>query len=459
MADNSPVNIISKLRQLSGEPGSFRAQMFRGGAGSALVQVSGKVLSLLLGVVLARGLGVEGYGIYAYTFALMTLLMVPAELGISTLLLRETAACQARHDWPGLRGVIVRGVQLSTLSALIIAAVSALLLWQENGGVSAVQGSTLLWMLLLLPVSVVIKNMVAALQGLQQVVKSQVVVMLIRPLLAIVGVVLLFLLLPDMRLPQYVMAIQFVVALAALVVMAAMLYRYLPDGVHSAHSQYHTRQWLKSSIPLTIIGGAGIINSQTDILMLGYFRTHAEVGIYQVAVQGAALVAFGLTAANAVIAPQFSRLYAQGDQARLQHLVTISARVILLAAMPVTLLLVFAGGWIAGVVFGAEFSHSHLPMAILAVAQLVNAAMGSVGFLLNMTGHEKDVARTLLFTAGLNVVLNYILIPLFGMGGAATATAISLSMWNILLFLLVKKRIGINSSALVFKINYHRDKA
>lgn len=444
-------NMLVYLRSLTGEVGTLRGQLIRGGAGSALVQVLSKVMALLFGVVLARGLGAEGYGIYAYAFALMTLLMVSAELGMSTLLLREIAASQARHDWPYLRGVTVRGIQIALLSSLIVAGVAALLLWQQYNQISAVQINTLVWMLVLLPLSVGIKVIASSLQGLQQVVKSQVVVMLFRPLLAIMGVGLLFALFPYMRQPQYALVVQIIATLVALCVITVLLYRYLPENVHATHSEYHTRQWLKSAVPLTIIGGAGIINNQTDILMLGYFRPPVEVGIYQVAMQGAALVAFGLTAANAVVAPQFSRLYAQGDHVRLQRLVTASARVILLAAIPIALVLVFAGGWVAGTVFGTEFSQSHLPMAILAGGQLVNAAMGSVGFLLNMTGHEKDVARTLLFTAGLNVALNLLLIPQFGMGGAATATALSLVSWNIMLFTIVKNRIGINSSAFVFQ--------
>ncbi|MCK5230488.1 MAG: polysaccharide biosynthesis C-terminal domain-containing protein [Desulfobulbaceae bacterium] len=90
-------------------------------------------------------------------------------------------------------------------------------------------------------------------------------------------------------------------------------------------------------------------------------------------------------------------------------------------------------------------------MAILAAGQLINAAMGSMGFLLNMTGYERDVARTLLMTAGLNILLNLALIPTFGMAGAASATAVSLTLWSILLYRIVKRRIGINSTA--FAVN------
>lgn len=442
--------VLSHLRRLVGSRSSLRGQLVRSGAGSALVQVLNRLLALALGVVLARGLGAEGYGIYSYAFALMTLLLVFAELGMPTLLMRVIAASQARRDWPQLRGVLVRALQIVFLNAVTLTGIAALVLWFLSDGMSVNQSKTLIWVVALLPLAAVTKAMMAVLQGLQHVVKAQTVEMLVRPVFVLLGVGGVFTFFPDMRLPQYAVLVQLGGAITVLCVAAMLLYQYLPQPVYAAAAKYQTRHWLARAIPLTLIGGAGIINNQTDILMLGFFRAPEEVGIYRVAVQGAVLVTFGLQAANAVIAPQFARLYAQGDHARLQRLVTVSARIILLAALPVALTFILAGGVIASWVFGSEFTQSHTPMAILAAGQLVNATMGSVGFLLNMTGHEKDVARTLLITAGLNILLNLFLIPLFGMAGAASATAASLVLWNIMLYKAVKKRIGINSTTLSF---------
>lgn len=443
--------VLLHLRRLAGSRGSLRGQLVRGGAGSALIQMINRLLALALGIVLARCLGAEGYGVYTYAFALLSLLMVFAELGMPTLLIREVAAMDARQDWTHLRGVLVRGFQIVFTVAMALTAIAALVLWQRSEGMWTPQGKTIAWMLALLPLVALTKSMTAALQGLQHVLKAHAVEMLVRPFLVLLGVVFLFRFVPDMRLPQYAMAVQLVAAIALLCVTAVALYRYLPQPVHATTAQYQTRQWLASAMPMTLIGGACIINNQTDILMLGFFRSSEDVGVYRVAVQGAVMVAFGLQAANAVIAPQFARLYAQGDQARLQRLVTASARVILLSALPVALTFILAGGMIAGWIFGPEFAKSHTPLAILAAGQLINAAMGSMGFLLNMTGHERDVARTLLMTAGLNILLNLALIPTFGMAGAASATAVSLVLWSILLYRIVKRRIGINSTA--FAVN------
>lgn len=425
----------------------LRKQLIRGATGIAFSQVINRFLLLLLGVTLARGLGTDGYGVYSYAFALLTLLVVFAELGMPTLILREIAAYQSQEDWAHMRGILVRSIQVVILSSIIIAMIAALVLNQIDMWNSIAQSETLIWAVILLPFVALSKVIVAAVQGLQHVVRAQSVEMLVRPTLVLLCIGTIFYFYPDMRVPQYAMAIQLVIAVVILFLAGGLLRRYVPQQIQVTPTKYQTHQWLASAVPLTLIGGAGMVNSQTDILMLGFFRTPGEVGIYRVAVQGAALVAFGLQAANVVIAPQFARLYAQGDYDRLQRLVTKSARVILLAALPVAVTFILAGGVIAAWVFGKEFMQSQTPMAVLAAGQLVNAAMGSVGFLLNMTRHERDVARTLFITAGLNIILNFFFIPLYGMTGAAIATSISLVLWNILLYIIVKKRIGINSTA------------
>ena len=184
-----------------------------------------------------------------------------------------------------------------------------------------------------------------------------------------------------------------------------------------------------------------------DLIILGWFVSASEIGIYSVVVQTALVVAFGLKTANMVVAPYFARLYAQGDIIALQSLVTLSARVILVITIPVVLIIAFAGELILGLAFGSDYKAGATSLAILAVGQLVNAMMGSVGFLLNMTGHERDLAIGVGIAALCNIVLNLMLVPNFGLEGAASATACSMILWNFWLWRTVQRKLGIKSTA------------
>jgi len=446
MSPPATATLLQRLRGMTRGDG-LRAQLVRGGMGSGAVMALNRLLRLALGIVLARGLGAEGYGIYAYAFAIMSLLMVAGEAGVPTLLMREVAASQGREEWGLLRGALIRGGQFVALASISVSAIGLLVLWMMADRLNPAEFYTALFMLLLLPLSALAKTVAHAMRGLHRVGTGQAVDMLLRPALALVGVGTVFFLFPDLRRPQVAMAAQLGAVFVVLVTGAIVLKRFLPDGARTHPAEYRGKAWLKSALPFTLIGGAGLINNQADIIMLGWFRPVEEVGLYRVAVQGATLVAFGLWITGNLIAPHFASLYAQGDMVRLQRMVTASARAILLIALPVALAFIFAGGAIMGWVFGAEFQQTHLPLAILTVGHLVSSTMGSVAALMTMTGHENDAARTLWQTALLNIVLNAILIPLYGTPGAAAASGISLITWNTLLYKQVQRSLGLVSTA------------
>lgn len=445
MMRNSLFNRV--LAQSRGD--GLRARLIRGGVGSAGVQALSRVLALALGIVLARGLGAEGYGTYAYAFAIMSLLMVVAEAGVPTLLLREVAAAQGQKRWGLLRGALIRSSQLVLLASSSLSVVGLLVLSVVADRLSAALLYTTLLMLLVLPLAALAKTIASAMQGLDRVVMGQAVGMLLGPLLVLLSVGSLFLFAPTFRQPQYAMAAQLAAAVVVLLMGGWMLSRYLSAESKAESIEYKSHQWLRSTLPFMLIGGAGIINSQADIIMLGWFGSEADVGIYRVAVQGATLVAFGLQAVNAVITPQFARLYAQGDTEQLQRLVTASTRVVLLAALPLALAFVFAGGTILKWVFGAEYAASHLPLSILALGQLAIATLGLTGPLVSMAGYERVVSKAIWVSAILNIGLNLFLIPIFGVTGAALSTAITVSLWHGFLFVFAKKEMNV----IVFPVN------
>jgi O-antigen/teichoic acid export membrane protein len=194
-----------------------------------------------------------------------------------------------------------------------------------------------------------------------------------------------------------------------------------------------------------------VINKQVSTITLGFFATPDQIGIYKVAVQMATLAAFGLQAVNTVVAPRFADLYAQNKMERLQELATGSARITLAVNMLLTILFAILGQPFFIVVFGSEFSASYLPLLILLIGQTANASTGPVAFLLNMTGHEKDTMRGIAIAAGVNILLNLLMIPQWGIQGAAAATAIATVIWNGILWWVAKKRLGINSFAVNFR--------
>jgi len=435
------------IRHLGGS--GLRAELSRGAIGSVMLKVASVFLGILLAVFLARALGPAGYGTYAYVFALVSLLAIPAQIGLPSLVVRETAKAHAAKQWGVMRGLW----RWSTLAVGLISVLLALLglgiasMFADR--YTSVQLATLAFGLTLVPLVALGNLRGAALLGLRRVVMGQLPEFVLRP-----GIMILLVwagsiyLAPANLSPAHAMGLHAASAMLAFAIGAAILWRARPLELSDVpQPEYATRTWLAAAFPLALVSSMLIINQNTDIIMLGVFKSAEEVGVYKVVVTGAALVVFGLQAINLAISPHFARLHAQGDMERLQRLVTLSARVILLFALPVVLILVFFGDSVLIHVFGKEYISGRIPLAILAVGQLINAAMGSVGPLLMMTGHERDTARGVVISAIVNVILNLILIPPFGITGAAVSAAITLTVWNLLMWRDVHRRLGIESMA------------
>jgi O-antigen/teichoic acid export membrane protein len=132
---------------------------------------------------------------------------------------------------------------------------------------------------------------------------------------------------------------------------------------------------------------------------------------------------------------------------KLQNKITLSARLIILLSLPIGIILIFFGKVFLSI-YGTDFAIGLSSLRILCIGQLVNASVGSVGLLLIMTGHERDSAWGIGLGAIANVILNFLLIPPWGIDGAAIATSSSMVIWNIILMWFVWKRLGIFSTAL-----------
>ncbi|MEX0729495.1 MAG: flippase [Aquisalimonadaceae bacterium] len=432
---------------LVGRSGSLRRRIVRGGLGSFAVKLASTLSAFLLAVLLARALGPEGYGIYTYAFALVSLLAIPAQLGLPTLVVRETARAQAKEQWELMRGVWRWATGVVALLSLGLALASAAAAWAFADSFTDMQLGTFWWGVILVPVLALANLRGAALRGLRKVVLGQLPELIIRPaMLIILILVALPWLPPDTFSPMAAMKLHVLAAAFAFLVGAGLLWRSRPRAlVRAVGSAYEPRKWLGSLVSLALLAGMQIFNKYTDILMLGIFGEAEEVGIYRIAMQAAILVAFGFQATSMVVAPYFTRLYEQGDVKRLQYLVTITTRIMLLVAVPIVVIFIIFGESILGLIFGSEYVAGYMALSILAIGKLLSSAFGPVAFLLNMTGNERSTAKAAAAGAGGNVLLNFILIPLYGMNGAAIATAVTLVSWHVILWWIARRELGIQT--------------
>lgn len=444
----SEISIISTFTHQISEEGSLRSRLKRGTIGTLFLRLSATGLSFLTSILLARLLGVEEYGVYAYVMALITLLGIPVTLGLPNLVVRHVAAYHAQSSWPLMRGILQWANKLVALISIAVILVAGLVAWST---VQHYDTDTLytfcLALVFLLPIRALSALRASALRGLHHVVLGQLPENLVRPGLFVVLLLITYLFIDREASLSDVMRMHVATAILGFLLGAWLLWIRIPKGVRNSSPIYDTDVWLKSALAFLFIAGLRAVNNQLAILMLGPLEGVEAVGLYRIATRTAELVTFVLMAVNLALAPTVSNLYTSNQLERLQRIVTVSARIIFGASFPIALVLIVYGRQILEFVYGSEFGAGATALAILSAGQMINAGMGSVVLLLNMTAYEKDTAKGLALAAVISVVLNAFLIPRWGIEGAAVATTASTVTWNLLLAIWTYKRLGIHTTA------------
>jgi O-antigen/teichoic acid export membrane protein len=196
---------------------------------------------------------------------------------------------------------------------------------------------------------------------------------------------------------------------------------------------------LKRSAPMAISAASFLLMQSLDVLMLKQFDNYAVVAIYSVAVKLTLLLSVALASVNAVLAPKIAEDFNRKDLNSLALKVKKSTRLIFFSTAPAIVILALSAEWILSW-FGPAYGAAKTPLLILLLGQAVNTLCGSVGVYLNMTNKQKAFQWIVASALVLNVALNAYLIPLYGMNGAAWATASSMMAWNIIAVIYVYKR-------------------
>jgi len=416
-------------------------------AADSLLALAIKVLSLPLGyytlILLARLYGAEAMGTYTLGAYLLTTLAVVCRLGLDTGVLRFLAAAGPEADRHRLWALLGPALLLVTGTG----ALAGLGLWAAGGWLAqrfqAPQLPHLLfWVAWLVPLCAALgvgAEALRALGGVRWVVCCQ---------NGVFPGLLLFLLLvfsgwvtcgpPAAGILGLALALSHLGAGLLLVIRLGVVLRRRPGG----RSQGDLGALLRYSAPLFANALLLLAYGSLDSLLLSWFQPPAQVAYLEAAGRTALLVSLPLVAVNAVLPPLFSRLHQEGELRQLEALARAAARWTYYLALPLALGCLLLAPQILGW-FGAGFEAGALALRLLALAQLVNVACGSVGFLLAMTGHQLVLTRILALTGLTGLPLMALGAAMGGLTGLAAAKALWLVGVNLWMSLAVRRCLGL----------------
>lgn len=408
---------------------------------------TGSIIGIFLGyitrLVIARWLGAGDYGLVNLGFAAMSIATILALVGLPAGIKRYVSYYKGQEDPSRIKGTILSGLMISFPLSLILTVLFFFNAeWISVHVFHELELTTVLMIFALaIPFMVVARIFMLATIGFQDLRYRVYVNDMFQNIFKVIAIVILL----SLGFGVIGVAIGWVLAIICMPFLAFYFLekRVFPIFRTTVKAVYTRRELLMFSLPLIFVGIAAMVTNWTDTLMLGYFATAEDVGVYNAAFPTARLLSVFLTSFGAIFMPVISELYSRNALDDLRDTYSAVTKWIFALIVPVFLLMVLFSNWILDLMFGQEFVRGAMALSILAFGYLIVSVVGPTGQVLQAYGRTRVLMGMSFFGAGINVVLNYVLIPIYGVNGAAVATGTSLAAMNVLHLAVVYRIAGL----------------
>lgn len=444
----SSANSIPETTELEQETLQFRSQMGHISRHS-IVFFGGTVFTAVAGylfkVYLARKLGAETLGMYALGMTINSLFGIFGALGLPQSAVRFVAAFRAKQDYEGLRSLIWKGTGILLLLNLTLAAAVAFLgPWIAR---TFYRTPALVPYMGMFAVILVMGAMTGfwgqILVGYRDVSSRAIITNFIGSTLLIVVTAGMFTAgIGGLR--GYLLA-QIVSSMIILTLLWRVARRHTPAEARVLSSRFRPlpREVLHFSATVFGLDSLKFLLSQSDKVLIGMYLTARAVGVYSVAAAIVVYVAIILQSVNQIFSPTIASLHARGEHQLLGRIFQTLTKWVIGLTIPLAgVVIVFARPIMR--VFGTGFESGWPVLVLGTVGQLVSCGVGSVGFLLLMSGNQKRLLRVQMTMAVVMVGLNLALIPVWGIIGASIAAAVTNAGANLLNLRQVKSVLGLS---------------
>ena len=419
------------------------ASLFGGAMQVFVVRVLGAGLTYASMVLLARWLGAFQFGVYAYVSVLVTLLGIGLSFGLNASGLRFVSTYLGCGKRARLAGFLVQSHRLVLLFSSAGAVAAAGLVYALRGFIPGYYLAPLLAGFACVPLYSMMNQFEATARAFGWLRTAYAPTYILRPLtlLLIVGALVF--------LTGHADAVSTVFALiaacaVAVVVQAVLVYRGVRPAVAGTRAAFHTRHWVVVSLGFLTIDGFRMLLDNTDLLLIGHLLDPQSVAAYYAVIRTGNLLAFIAFSVTALAVPTFARIHSSGSREELQAFVMNTIRTMFWPTLAAAVALAIAGRFLLSL-FGADFVAGYPALLVVLCGLVLRSASAPVEYLLTMTGHHQDTIKVYAAAAAASIALNLLLIPVWGIVGAAVASYTAMLSANACLYVLVRKRLGVSA--------------
>lgn len=438
------LRLIGRVGFLRGVFDGHMREVVSGAAIAFIWRVAGAAGQFVSVLIIARFLGVDGFGMYTIALMVCTIASTIGRIGFDQTILRTIAVHADRGELAAIKGIYKKGLAVTTAVSFMVSVVLFIAapfladtVFKHHELVKVIRWFTLS----IVPFSFL--NITAsALQAVKKIQYSSVVQMSAIPLINCL--LLLLILKYDFGLAGAVWA--YVASTAAVMYIGIRLWNRAMPGLSGvkARSSMSVGELIMASMPNAWTAVMIVLMMQGDTLILGMFRPVDEVGMYNAALRLTTLAGFVLVSINMSVMPKFAAMYEAGDFASIERIAKHSTRLILVIVTPPLLFCMIAPDF-AMAIFGDRFNGVGTVIIILAAGQLVYSALGMAMQLLIMSRKERAVRNIIFVSLFVNLMLGVALAPAFGANGVAIAHIAAYAFAGLLYQYVVKRHLGITT--------------
>ena len=419
----------------------YVGQIARGVGMSSVGQGFSRLLGYATQVAMAWLYGPAQLGFYVLGITLVQITNILSQFGMDNGVVRYVAHYKAEGDTRRVRGTVIQALLVTFALSVVL---SVILFLGAGFLADRVFDKPFLETMfrafsVSIPFFTVMSMALWATQGFQTVKYQTYVQDVLRPIVNFVFIAGFYLFGVEVlgAVAAYILSMAFGAGLALY-----YLRRVFPGLLnHRIKPKFESRALFSASGPMIVTSFTQQAHSWIALLVLGVFETVAVVGVYNVAFRTAALSTLVLFAFSGIFSPMVSSLYRRGSLEDLAYLYKDVSRWAFTGALAFFLTTALLGPDIMAV-FGEEFVSGWPVIVVIAAAQLFSSSVGPTVRILAMTGYQRVVMFVTLGSAAAAVILNLLLVPVFGMFGAAAATAAAMVLVNAMTLLYVRRFLG-----------------
>lgn len=429
-------------------------EILKGASINLIFQVFGIFVSYLFLWMISRNYGAEGMGVFSLAFTLLNIFVLFGKFGLDTATVKLTSEFDSLNKIEGIKDIYLKIIIFLIPINIILTLLMFFLSPFIAKNIFDNESLTIYFQIIsfgILPMSLRFLNA----NNLRAIKRTTSYSFLQSISLYLIASILLFI--SIFFIDKSIEVIMYIVVISLFIGMIISFiywFKYSQILKYSRIEVISLKKIFEISTPMLIASSIMLVISWSDTIMLGIFRSEAEVGIYNIAYKISAVMLLIFMAISTISAPKLASAYGKKDMKEFEQISYNSTKPIIIFSIPLCLFIVIFNEFLLGL-FGEEFVIGSWALIFLVFGQLIKSIFGTLDYILQMSNHQKPLMLYALISAILNIVLNYISIPIYGVEGAAVSSLLSILIYQLLLLFKVKKEFGfylwINPIKLIFK--------